>query len=173
MVESASAQYGAVSNGGSSEYYVALKFTTEGAKAFGDATTKLAADKGSISIWLDDENVSTATVNTAITDGQAIITSSASNPFTQDAVVKMARQINSGALPFALSVDSYSTVSPSLGENSLGAHGAGRSDRFCPHRGVHDGAVPSAGLLACIALAGQVAATLAFVSGYFPVFEST
>ncbi len=29
MVESASAQYGAVSNGGSSEYYVALKFTTE------------------------------------------------------------------------------------------------------------------------------------------------
>ena len=44
MVESASAQYGAVSNGGSSEYYVALKFTTEGAKAFGDATTKLAAD---------------------------------------------------------------------------------------------------------------------------------
>ena len=121
MVESASAQYGAVSNGGSSEYYVALKFTTEGAKAFGDATTKLAADKGSISIWLDDENVSTATVNTAITDGQAIITSSASNPFTQDAVVKMARQINSGALPFALSVDSYSTVSPSLGENSLGA----------------------------------------------------
>ena len=43
--------------------------------------------------------MSTATVNTAITDGQAIITSSASNPFTQDAVVKMARQINSGALP--------------------------------------------------------------------------
>ena len=28
------------------------------------------------------------------------------------------------------------------------------------------------GFLACIALAGQVAATLAFVSGYFPVFES-
>ena len=34
----------------------------------------LSVDKGSISIWLDDENVSTATVNTAITDGQAIIT---------------------------------------------------------------------------------------------------
>ena len=28
------------------------------------------------------------------------------------------------------------------------------------------------GFLASIALAGQVAATLAFVSGYFPVFES-
>ena len=87
MVESASAQYGPVTSGGASEYYVALKFTDDGAKAFGDATTKLAASSGTISIWLDDENVSTATVNTAITDGQAIITSSASNPFTQDAVV--------------------------------------------------------------------------------------
>ena len=36
-------------------------------------------------------------------------------------VVKMARQINSGSLPFALTVDSYSTISPSLGENSLSA----------------------------------------------------
>ena len=121
MIESAAAQYGPVSNGGASEYFVSLKFTDDGAKAFGDATTKLAASGGTISIWLDDENVSTATVNTAITDGSAIITSSASNPFTQEQVVKMARQINSGALPFALTVDSYSTVSPSLGENSLSA----------------------------------------------------
>ena len=172
MVESASAQYGAVSNGGSSEYYVALKFTTEGAKAFGDATTKLAADKGSISIWLDDENVSTATVNTAITDGQAIITSSASNPFTQDAVVKMARQINSGALPFALSVDSYSTVSPSLGENSLSAMVLAGLIAFALIVVFMTVLYRLPGFLACIALAGQVAATLAFVSGYFPVFES-
>ena len=142
MVESAAAQYGPV-NGSSSEYYVALKFTDEGAKAFGDATTRLYQTGGTISIWLDDENVSTASVNAAITDGSAIITSSAANPFTQEDVVKMARQINSGSLPFALSVDSYSTISPSL-----------------------------PGFLACIALAGQVAATLAFVSGYFPVFES-
>ena len=161
MVESASAQYGAVSNGGSSEYYVALKFTTEGAKAFGDATTKL-----------DDENVSTATVNTAITDGQAIITSSASNPFTQDAVVKMARQINSGALPFALSVDSYSTVSPSLGENSLGAMVLAGLIAFALIVVFMTVLYRLPGFLACIALAGQVAATLAFVSGYFPVFES-
>ena len=172
MVESASAQYGAVSNGGSSEYYVALKFTTEGAKAFGDATTKLAADKGSISIWLDDENVSTATVNTAITDGQAIITSSASNPFTQDAVVKMARQINSGALPFALSVDSYSTVSPSLGENSLGAMVLAGLIAFALIVVFMTVLYRLPGFLACIALAGQVAATLAFVSGYFSMFES-
>ena len=73
MVESAAAQYGPV-NGSSSEYYVALKFTDEGAKAFGDATTRLYQTGGTISIWLDDENVSTASVNAAITDGSAIIT---------------------------------------------------------------------------------------------------
>ena len=171
-IESAAAQYGPVSNGGASEYYVSLKFTDDGAKAFGDATTALAASNGTISIWLDDENVSTATVNTAITDGSAIITSSASNPFTQEQVVKMARQINSGALPFALTVDSYSTVSPSLGENSLSAMVLAGLIAFALIVVFMTVLYRLPGFLACIALAGQVAATLAFVSGYFPVFES-
>ena len=172
MIESAAAQYGPVTSGGASEYYVSLKFTDEGAKAFGEATTRLAASNGTISIWLDDENVSTATVNAAITDGEAIITSSASNPFTQDAVVKMARQINSGALPFALKVDSYSTVSPSLGENSLSAMVLAGVIAFALIVVFMTLLYRLPGFLACIALAGQVAATLAFVSGYFPVFES-
>ena len=171
MVESAAAQYGPV-NGSSSEYYVALKFTDEGAKAFGDATTRLYQSGGSISIWLDDENVSTASVNAAITDGSAIITSSAANPFTQEDVVKMARQINSGSLPFALSVDSYSTISPSLGENSLSAMVLAGVIAFALILVLMTALYRLPGFLACIALAGQVAATLAFVSGYFPVFES-
>ena len=170
-VQSAAAQYGPVS-GSSSEYYVALTFTDEGAKAFGDATTKLYQSGGTISIWLDNENVSTATVNAAITDGKAIITSSASDPFTQDAVVKMARQINSGSLPFALSVDSYSTISPSLGENSLAAMVLAGFIAFALIVVLMTALYRLPGFLACIALAGQVAATLAFVSGYFPVFES-
>ena len=172
MIESAAAQYGPVTSGGASEYYVSLKFTDEGAKAFGEATTRLVASNGTISIWLDDENVSTATVNAAITDGEAIITSSASNPFTQDAVVKMARQINSGALPFALKVDSYSTVSPSLGENSLSAMVLAGVIAFALIVVFMTVLYRLPGFLACIALAGQVSATLAFVSGYFPVFES-
>ena len=171
MVESAAAQYGPV-NGSSSEYYVALKFTDEGAKAFGDATTRLYQTGGTISIWLDDKNVSTASVNAAITDGSAIITSSASNPFTQEDVVKMARQINSGSLPFALTVDSYSTISPSLGENSLSAMVLAGVIAFALIVVLMTALYRLPGFLACIALAGQVAATLAFVSGYFPVFES-
>ena len=171
MVESAAAQYGPV-NGSSSEYYVALKFTDEGAKAFGDATTRLYQTGGTISIWLDDENVSTASVNAAITDASAIITSSASSPFTQEDVVKMARQINSGSLPFALTVDSYSTISPSLGENSLSAMVLAGVIAFALIVVLMTALYRLPGFLACIALAGQVAATLAFVSGYFPVFES-
>ena len=171
MVESAAAQYGPV-NGSSSEYYVALKFTDEGAKAFGDATTRLYQTGGTISIWLDDENVSTASVNAAIADGSAIITSSASSPFTQEDVVKMARQINSGSLPFALTVDSYSTISPSLGENSLSAMVLAGVIAFALIMVLMTALYRLPGFLACIALAGQVAATLAFVSGYFPVFES-
>ena len=168
MVESAAAQYGPVSGSSS----VALKFTDAGAKAFGDATTRLYQSSGTISIWLDDENVSTATVHAAITDGAAIITSSASNPFTQDDVVKMARQINSGSLPFALTVDSYSTISPSLGENSLSAMVLAGLIAFALIVVLMTALYRLPGFLACIALAGQVAATLAFVSGYFPVFES-
>ena len=164
-VENATAQYGPVTSGGASEYYVALEFDDEGAKAFGDATTRLYEEGGSISIWLDDENISVATVNAAITDGRAVITGSG---FDRDAVVTLARQINSGALPFALTVDSYSTISPTLGENSLQAM-------------VYAGIIAFAlifvmyrlpGVMACVGLLGQVAATLAFVSGYFPVFNS-
>lgn len=171
MVESASAQYGPVSSS-TAEYFVALSFTPEGAAAFADATTRLYQDHGSISIWLDDQNVSTATVNAAITDGEAVITGSAVQPFTQEAVVRMARQINSGALPFALSVDSYSTVSPTLGENSLGAMVLAGIIAFALIFCFMTVLYRLPGFLACVALLGQVAATLAFVSGYFPVFES-
>ncbi len=81
-------------------YVVQLKFNSAGASAFATATTELAASNGTISIWLDDQNVTTATVNAAITDGARHHTTG--NPFTQDSVAKMARQINSGSLPFAL-----------------------------------------------------------------------
>ena len=172
MVESAAAQYGPV-NGSSSEYYVALKFTDEGAKAFGDATTRLYQTGGTISIWLDDENVSTASVNAAITDGSAIITSSAANPFTQEDVVKMARQINSGSLPFALSAESYSTISPSLGAKSLDVMVQAGIIAFILVAILMIVRYRLPGTIAVISLMGQAAATLAVVSGYFTVFPGS
>ena len=44
-------------------WVVQLKFNSDGASAFAAATTELAANNGTISIWLDDSNISTATVN--------------------------------------------------------------------------------------------------------------
>ncbi len=169
MVDAATAAYGAVQST-SSEYYVGLDFTDDGATAFAAATTEIAAQTdGYISIWLDDECVSTATVDTAITGGEAIITS---DDFTQDEVITLARQINSGALPFALTVDSYSTQSPSLGENSLFAMVLAGIIAFILIGIIMTVLYRLPGFIACIALIGQVAATLAVVSGYFPVFSS-
>ena len=150
-------------------WVVQLKFNSNGASAFASATTELAANNGTISIWLDDNNISTATVNEAITGGEAIIKGN----FDQDSASTLANQINSGSLPFALSAESYSTISPSLGAKSLDVMVQAGIIAFilvaimmiCRYR------LP--GTIAVISLLGQVAATLAVVSGYFTVFPGS
>ena len=150
-------------------WVVQLKFNSNGASAFATATTELAANNGTISIWLDDKNISTATVNEAITGGEAIIKGN----FDQDSASTLANQINSGSLPFALSAESYSTISPSLGAKSLDVMVQAGIIAFilvaimmiCRYR------LP--GTIAVISLLGQVAATLAVVSGYFTVFPGS
>ena len=144
-------------------WVVQLKFNSNGASAFASATTELAANNGTISIWLDDNNISTATVNEAIIKGK----------FDQDSASTLANQINSGSLPFALSAESYSTISPSLGAKSLDVMVQAGIIAFilvaimmiCRYR------LP--GTIAVISLLGQVAATLAVVSGYFTVFPGS
>ena len=163
-VASASAAYNETEG-----WVVQLKFNSAGASAFATATTELAASNGTISIWLDDNNISTATVNEAITGGEAIIKGN----FDQDSASTLANQINSGSLPFALSAESYSTISPSLGAKSLDVMVQAGIIAFilvaimmiCRYR------LP--GTIAVISLLGQVAATLAVVSGYFTVFPGS
>lgn len=167
-VASASPMYGQLSQTGSAEYYVALRFEDSGRQAFADATTELVGTNGTISIWLDDSCISTATVQSAITDGEAVI----SGNFTQESVITLANQINSGALPFALSAESYSTISPSLGSRSLEAMVLAGVIAFALVLVYMLAFYRLPGLLACVALLGQVAATLAVMSGYFPVFNS-
>ena len=155
-------------------YVVQLEFSSEGAKAFADATTELAAqDNGYISIWLDDENISTATVKTAITDGRAIIEGSSSSPFTQEEVTTLANQINSGALPFALSAESYSTISPTLGAKSLEVMVLAGIIAFIAIAVVMIARYRLLGGIAVISLLGQVSATLAVVSGYLNIFPGS
>lgn len=150
-------------------YVVQLKFTDEGRTLFADATTELAPESGVISIWLDDENISTATVQTAITDGNAIIEGN----FTQEEVTTLANQINSGALPFALSAESYSTISPTLGSRSLEVMVLAGIIAFVAVALIMILRYRLPGTIATLSLLGQVVATLAVVSGYFTVFQGS
>ena len=163
-VASASAAYNETEG-----WVVQLKFNSDGASAFAAATTELAANNGTISIWLDDSNISTATVNEAITGGEAIIKGN----FDQDSASTLANQINSGSLPFALSAESYSTISPSLGAKSLDVMVQAGIIAFILVALMMIFRYRLPGTIAVISLIGQVAATLAVVSGYFSVFPGS
>ena len=163
-VASASAAYNETEG-----WVVQLKFNSAGASAFATATTELAANNGTISIWLDDNNISTATVNEAITGGEAIIKGN----FDQDSASTLANQINSGSLPFALSAESYSTISPSLGAKSLDVMVQAGIIAFILVALLMIVRYRLPGTIAVISLMGQAAATLAVVSGYFTVFPGS
>ena len=163
-VASASAAYNETEG-----WVVQLKFNSTGASAFADATTELAASNGTISIWLDDNNISTATVNEAITGDEAII----KGKFDQDIASTLANQINSGSLPFALSAESYSTISPTLGAKSLDVMVQAGIIAFLLVAVMMIVRYRLPGTIAVISLMGQVAATLAVVSGYFTVFPGS
>ena len=163
-VASASAAYNETEG-----WVVQLKFNSAGASAFATATTELAASNGTISIWLDDNNISTATVNDAITGGEAIIKGN----FDQDSASTLANQINSGSLPFALSAESYSTISPSLGAKSLDVMVQAGIIAFILVAILMIVRYRLPGTIAVISLMGQAAATLAVVSGYFTVFPGS
>ena len=163
-VASASAAYNETEG-----WVVQLKFNSAGASAFATATTELAASNGTISIWLDDNNISTATVNEAITGGEAIIKGN----FDQDSASTLANQINSGSLPFSLSAESYSTISPSLGAKSLDVMVQAGIIAFILVAILMIVRYRLPGTIAVISLMGQAAATLAVVSGYFTVFPGS
>ena len=150
-------------------WVVQLRFSTQGSAAFADATTELAGGSTPISIWLDDESISVATVNEAITTGEAIIKGN----FTRDSASSLANQINSGSLPFALSAESYSTISPTLGAKSLEVMVLAGIIAFIIVAVLMIARYRLPGTIAVISLAGQVAATLAVVSGYFPAFSGS
>jgi protein-export SecD/SecF family membrane protein len=101
------------SQGAASQYVVALEFKPEGTQKFADATTNNL--NKTISIFLDNEMISSPTVNAAITDGKAVIEGS----FTSESAEYLARTIREGSLPFALEVLSINNVGAKLGATAL------------------------------------------------------
>ncbi len=150
---------------------VRLQLQGEAVQAFADATaTQFANNKAPISIWLDDTMLSAPSVEAHITTGEAVI--SGGNLQTFSEAQELANKINAGALPFAIEAKSYSTLAPTLGEKALEAM-------------VLAGLIALAivmcyiifwyrvpGVVASIALIGQIAGSLAAISGYFAVFDS-
>lgn len=92
---------------------IAFELTDEGAKIFAEAT---AANLGkTISITLDGETISRATVNTVIAGGKGEITDN----FTADEAKNLATLILSGALPLNLTQLEVSAISATLGVEAL------------------------------------------------------
>ena len=174
MVESARAAYVATDNQGSSyEWVVELTLDEEGTAAFSTATSELVSTNGQIAIWMDDTMISAPAVNQAITNGQAMITGSDTNPFTSESATTLANQINGGSLPFSLETASYSTIDPTMGEGARDAMILAAVIAFvliCIFMLV---VYRLPGVVAIIALMGQVALMIAALTGFFPGISSS
>lgn len=113
---------------GGVEYAVDLNFNGEGAKLFGEATRAIAQvggqqylSGGQLAIVLDGEVLSAPVNQTAITGGQAQITGSSANPFTQESAASLANSLKYGALPLTFSIVNTSNEGPELASNQLDA----------------------------------------------------
>ena len=148
---------------------VNLEFSEEGKQKFKDATTKYVDQV--ISIWMDDTCISAPRVDQVISDGNCYI-NGGDDGFEADEATALANKINAGALPFNLKIESYGTISPSLGTYALQAMGIASLAALCfiflfmciMYR------VP--GFVAFIALLGQLSISIMAVSGYFTIFPS-
>lgn len=95
------------------ENVVELTFDNEGAKLFEAATGKLINKQ--MSIYMDEQLISSPYVKSKISGGKAII----DNIKTFDEAKDLSEKINAGSLPFSLTTSSFRTISPTLGSNAL------------------------------------------------------
>lgn len=98
-------------------YVVSLKLNSTGADAFFKATSNAATNGTKISIFLDDDAISTAGCDQAISGGEAIIYGN----FTEKGAKRLADLINAGSLPFALTTGETSSSSDSKSNTSAAA----------------------------------------------------
>jgi len=109
----------------STSYAVNLQFDSDGADAFGKATTKAyngevtssieGVGDGCIAIILDNEIISAPNVNEPILGGSCSIT----GDFTQEEAANLAALIRGGSLPITLTEVTSSVQSAKIGYNAL------------------------------------------------------
>ena len=112
--------------------------------------------------------LSAPTINSVISDGKCTISGS----FTAETATDLALKINAGALPFELNTTGFGSISPTLGESSLVAmtYAAIIALILITLFMLINYKLP--GVIAVIALIGQMSISLAAISGYFTVFPS-
>ena len=170
MVDSARAAYAPVDQQGTDyQWVVELTLNDEGTQAFATATSELASSNGQIAIWMDDQMISAPAVEKAITNGQAMIT----GDFDSESATTLANQINGGALPFSLETASYSTIDPTMGEGARDAMILAAVIAFVLICIFMLAVYRLPGVVAVIALMGQVALMIAALTGFFPGISSS
>lgn len=92
---------------------IALQFDAEGTKLFAEITTRNVNRR--IAIFLDGQILSAPTVNTPITDGQAVITGQFTVSEAKDLVIRL----NAGALPVPIHLVQQQNVGATLGLQSV------------------------------------------------------
>lgn len=153
-------------NNGNLEYVVTLKLKSgdgDGAEKFAEATAELNGTGTPISIWMDNTMISYPSVNSVITNGEAVITGS----FTAESAKALSDQINSGALPFKMVTTSFKTISATMGKGSLDAILLAAYIAFALIAVYMVILYRLPGFVAVIALVGQIAGTLAAITGWF------
>ncbi len=156
---------------GTLKYVVQLELKESGKQAFSEATKKQyngGSNSGTISIWLDDTMISNPTVSAHITDGNAVIDGMES----VDAAKELAALITSGALPFEIEAKSLGSISPTMGANALNAMAIAAVIAMILVVLIMIVVYRLPGFVAAIALCGQMACSVAAISGYFAVFDS-
>lgn len=152
--------------GSAGEYMIYLDLTSEGSSVFAEATS---ANVGkTIGIYMDETLLSAPRVDEAITGGSASITGS----FTAEEASTLANQINGGALPFTLETASYGSISPTLGQNSLVAMGYAAIIAIIIIAVFMIVMYRIPGMVAVIALLGQIGLSIAAITRFFPAFDS-
>jgi len=114
-LSSASLQFGSGATAGLAAPQVALNFNDEGAKLFEKITSENVGE--TLAIFLDGQPISTPVIREAIPGGQAII----SGQFSATEARDLVRNLNFGALPVPIELQSSSAVGPTLGAAAIEA----------------------------------------------------
>ena len=112
---SAALQFGSGATAGLATPQVILNFDSDGAKLFEKITTENVGQM--LAIFLDDQPISTPIIQEPIPGGQANI----SGNFTPTEARDLVRNLNFGALPVPIELQSSSAVGPTLGAAAISA----------------------------------------------------